>query len=214
MKPIEPDGGDSPAGNLRADVDETFHRLARARHASEAFYVQVMARAAELPPPRAKRVTAMPWFNLNLRLPRAATIALASVLLLCMAGLGHLYHRVGQMQAVIEQEQKRQPQRVVQVARLHQEHMALQLSEREFDVGELSDIVLEAKSPDAKADDALSANSTFVEDEKRPASGAESILDQVIDTLRWAFDLVWENIQRVFNPHPSPAESQPSPSQS
>ncbi len=113
------------------------------------------------------------------------------------------------MQAVIEQERVHQPQGALKLAR----HAAPQRGEREFDLGELSDIALEVRPADAKADDALSADSAFIGDEKPPASGAESILDQVIDTLRWAFGVVWEKIQRVFDHHPSPAEPRHNSSQ-
>ncbi len=208
MRPIEPDGGDAQADNLRLEVDETFRRLAQAKYAPKAFYAQVMARAADLQPPRQNF-----YHDFDLHLPRAATVALASVLLLCMVGLGYLYHRVGQMQTVVEQEQMRQNQHAVEVARLPQAHGAPPPDERkhtlgtltEGERGELSSITLEVDPPSAKDDDAMSADHALVEQERQPGSRVKSILDRVVDTLRWAFGVVWDKVKELTAPPPSPS---------
>lgn len=187
MTPIEPDGEDLPAEHLGFEIDEAFRRLARAEHAPEGFHAQVMARAADLPLPRQHRLTVKPWqdLDLHLRLPRAATVVLATVLLLCMAGLGYLYHRVGQMQTIVEQTQERKKQQALEVARLPQERT------------ELSEITLEVDLLDAKDDDPTLADKALGGQEPPSASGIKSMLDHVVDALQRAFGTLWNKVKGV-----------------
>ncbi|PON14231.1 hypothetical protein C2W62_30175 [Candidatus Entotheonella serta] len=214
MRPIEPEGKEPQRGDLEFEIDETFRRLAEAEHAPDQFYSQVMARAANLPPSRQPSTPVGMWQGMMPRLHRAANMVLASVLLLCLTGLGYLYYRVGQMQTLVEQQQLRQHQLALEMAQLSQEPAAPQpeldqsiLAARSpNEHGELSKINLEVNTPSDQDENALAADHGLMVPEKQPPSGVESILDHMIDTLQRIFEKFWDKVKKLTKPQPLPSQ--------
>ncbi len=195
MRPIEPEGQIPPDDDPGFEVDTAFRRLAQATHAPDDFYHQVMTRAAALPRPRRQGTTAA-WQSMVPRLPHAATVALVSVLLLCIAGLGYLYHRVEQLQAVVEQEQVRQQHATLQSNAAQRTTETRPLHKR----GEWSDVTLEVETPNTPSTDHAQ-----VEPEQQPASGVKSIFEQALAALRRAFDALWDQVTGLTEPQSSPS---------
>ncbi len=212
MKPLEPDPEEAQENGLGLDIDETFRCLAQAKYAPEDFHEQVMARAAELPLPIAKRATWPVWeWPAVLRLPRTATVALASVLLLCMAGLGYLYLHIAHLQAIAEQERAHQHQRKLEVARLQPEPAVQQRREGKVgesltqgDRGALAEITLEMSSAAANSDVSESAEGVMENQNEPSAPTARSIFAHMIDTVRNAFEVAWGKVKEMI--HSSPKE--------
>ncbi len=217
MKPLEPDPGDAQTPKTGLDIDHTFRQLLQAEHAPADFHAQVMARAEQLPPPRRKRTwrSAMTW-ALARRLPRPATIVLASILLLCIAGLGYLYLQVAELQAMAEQERLRRQQHRQEIARLQNEYAAQQRRQGKFvetlnpdERVALTEVSLEVPQSPAEGEGTGSAESTLIGLNESAVSHEPSILSDIMEVVQGVFRTVWRKIQGVTNSAPADSSSSP-----
>lgn len=217
MRPLEPDSGDAQDKHTGLDIDHTFRHLVQAEHAPADFHAQVMARAEQLPPPLPKKARRPAVSRLSLlRLPRPATVVLASILLLCMAGLGYLYLQIMELQALAEQEQRRQQQPRLEVAQLRQAYAARQRREGKFaealaqgERGALAEVSLEIPQSPAEGDGSWSVESVLIGLNEPTASHEPSMLAEIGEVLQRTFKAVWNKVRGVTDPAPT----EPKPSQ-